>query len=90
MVHAVFSNLANSRTSQFQMSRKRVEYQNVKIVKSKFRREKSNKNKYKTDVVLKENQKKENTHVCYVTFKYLFILCIHACEHYNSFITKYI
>ena len=35
-----------------------MEYQNVKIVKSKFKSEKSNKNKHKSNVVLKETEKK--------------------------------
>ena len=37
-----FCNLANSRTSQFMFSKYLTEYQNVKIVKSKFKSEKSN------------------------------------------------
>ena len=36
-----------------------TEYQIVKIVRSKFKSEKSNKSKYKNNVVLKENKKKK-------------------------------
>ena len=36
-----------------------MEYQNVKIKKSKFKSEKSNK-KHKSNVVLKENEKKKD------------------------------
>ena len=35
-------------------------HQNVEIVKSKFKSEKSNKNKHKQIVVLKENKKKRD------------------------------
>ena len=35
-----------------------IEYQNIKKVKSKFKSEKSDKNKHKSNVVLKENEKK--------------------------------
>ena len=52
-----------------------MEYQNVKIVKSKFKSEKSNKNKHKSSVVLKENKKKRHENrddICYVIFKHLF------------------
>ena len=50
-----------------------IEYQNVKIVQSKFKSEKSNKNQQKSNLVLKENEKKrhENRHD-YMTCKYLF------------------
>ena len=50
-------NLVNGRTSQF-MFPKNLEYENVKRVKTKFKSEKSNKNKHKNNVVLKENKKK--------------------------------
>ena len=36
-----------------------IEYQNVEIVKSKFKNKKSNKNKHSNNVVLKENNKKK-------------------------------
>ena len=57
-----------------------IEYQNVKIVKSKFKSEKSNKNKHESNVVLKENKNRhENRHdVCYVIFKYLFTCFMHT------------
>ena len=58
-----------------------IEYQNVKIGKSKFKSEKSNKNKLQHNLVLKEKQKKRhlNIHdVCYVTFKYLFMYFMHT------------
>ena len=53
-----FCNLANSRTSQFMFSKYLIEYQNVKIVKSKFKSEKSNQKQTKA-TVLKENEKKK-------------------------------
>ena len=37
-----------------------MEYQNVKTVTSKFKSGKSNKDKYKSKVVLKENKKKKD------------------------------
>ena len=37
-----------------------MEYQNVKVVESKFKSEKSNKNKHKTNVDLYENKKKKS------------------------------
>ena len=37
----------------------KIEYQNVKIVKSEFKSEKSKKNKHKYNVLLKENKKKD-------------------------------
>ena len=40
-------NLANSRTSQFMFPKYLIEYQIVKLVKSKFKSKKSNKNKHK-------------------------------------------
>ena len=39
-----FSNLANSRTSQFMFPKYLIEYQNIKLVISKFKSKKSNKN----------------------------------------------
>ena len=71
-----------------------MEYQNVKTVKSKFKSEKSNKNKHESNVVLKENKKEEKRHlnrdVCYMTLNIcLLILRVHTCEHYNSFKIKY-
>ena len=36
-----------------------IEYQNIKKAKSKLKSEKSNKNKHKSNVVLKENEKKD-------------------------------
>ena len=55
-----FPNLANSRISQFMFPKYLMEYQNVKIVKSKFKSEKCDKNKHKRNVVLKENKKKRH------------------------------
>ena len=57
-----------------------MQYQNVKNVKSKFGSEKSNKNKHKSNEVLKENKKRhKNRHdVCYVIFKYLFTCFMHT------------
>ena len=49
-----FPNLANSRTSQ--LPKYLTEYQNVKVVKSKLKIEKSYKNKHKSNVILKENK----------------------------------
>ena len=46
-----FPNLAHGRTSQFMFPKYSLEYQNVKIVKSK--------NKHKSNVVLKEHGKKD-------------------------------
>ena len=65
----VFPNLANGRIPQ-----------NVKTVKSKFKCEKSTKNKYKRNAVLKESmEKKKNVHdVRYVTSKYLFTCFTHT------------
>ena len=40
----IFSNLANGRTSQLMFPKYLIEYQNVKIVKSKFKKEKCNEN----------------------------------------------
>ena len=57
-----FVNLPNNRTSQFMFPKCLIVYQNVKLVKSKFKSEKSNENKHKSNVVLKENEK--NRHVC--------------------------
>ena len=47
-----------------------------KIVKSKFKSERINKNKHQSNVVLKEINKKA---FVYMTFKYVFklIMCIH-------------
>ena len=53
-----FPNLAKSKSAQFMFSKYLIEYQTVKIVKSKFKCEKSNKNKHKSNVVLKETEKK--------------------------------
>ena len=53
-----FPNLVNGRTSQFMFPKYLIEYQYVKIVKSNFEREKSNKMKHKSNVGLKENKKK--------------------------------
>ena len=52
-----FPNLANSKTFQFKFCQYLIKHQYVKIVKSKFN-EKSNKNKHKINVVLKEIEKK--------------------------------
>ena len=50
-----------------------MEYQNVKIVKSIFKCEKSNKNK-RSNVTLKENKiKKDINDVCYMTFKFAYL-----------------
>ena len=56
-----------------------MEYQNVKIVKSKFKSEKSNKNKHKSNVFKKKREKKDSKSddVCYMTFKYLFTYFMH-------------
>ena len=53
-----FPNQANSVTSEFMFPKYLMEYQNVKIKKLKFKSEKSNK-KHKSNVVLKENEKKK-------------------------------
>ena len=45
-----FPNLANSRISQFMFPKYLIEHQNVKIVKSKFKNEKSN---HKSKVALR-------------------------------------
>ena len=37
-----------------------MEYQNIKIVKSKFKSEKSNKSNYKSNLILKETKHKRN------------------------------
>ena len=63
-----------------------TEYQNVKIVKSKFKSEKSNKNKHQCNLVLNEKKKKRERkkrnlnrrNVCYVTFNYLFTYFMHT------------
>ena len=55
-----FLNMANSRTFQFTFPKYLTEYPNVKIVKSKFKSEKSQKNKHKSNVVLKGNEKKRH------------------------------
>ena len=55
-----FLNSANSRTSQFMFPKYLIEHQNVKIVKSKYKSEKCDKDKYKSNVVLKENKKKRH------------------------------
>ena len=52
-----FPNLANSKASQFMFPKYLIDHQNVKIVKSKFSK-KSNKNKHKSNLVLKESEKK--------------------------------
>ena len=71
-----------------------IEYQIVKIKKSKFKSEESNKNKHKSDVVLKINNKKSiKIDMMSVTWPLnicLLILCVRTCEHCNSFIKKYI
>ena len=54
------SNLGNSITSQFMFPKYLMEYQNVKIVKSKFKTEKINKSKHKGNAVLKEDKKKRH------------------------------
>ena len=68
-----------------------IEYQNIKKAKSKLKSEKSNKNKHKSNVVLKENEKKDikidmsamwPLNIC------LLILRMRTCEHYNSFYNK--
>ena len=63
-----------NRTSQFMFPKDFIEYQNAKIVKSKFKNEKSKKKKHKNHVVLKENKKKDIKieSMCYVTFRYVF------------------
>ena len=63
-------NLANGRTFQF-VSKYLKDYQNLKLGKSKFKSEKSRRNKHKSNAVLKRNKKRhENRHdFCYVTFK---------------------
>ena len=48
--------LVKCRTSQFMFPKYLIEYRDVKIVKSKFRCEKSKKNKYKSNVVLNEKK----------------------------------
>ena len=59
-----------------------AEYQNVQIVKSKFKNEKSRKNKHKNNIVLmgKKKERHQNRHdFCYTTFKYLLIYFTHTC-----------
>ena len=46
------------RTSEFMFPKYLIEFQNVEIVKSKFKSEKSKKNKHKSNVVLKVNVKR--------------------------------
>ena len=48
-----FPNLANSKASQLMFPKHLIECQNKKIAKSKFKSEKSNKNKHKNNVVKK-------------------------------------
>ena len=54
-----FPKFTNSRASQSMLPKYFREYQNVKIVKSKFESEKSSKNKHKINLVLKESMKKD-------------------------------
>ena len=55
-----FPNLAITRTSQFMFPKYLIEYQNVKIVKSKVKSKKSNKSKHERNIVLKESRKKRH------------------------------
>ena len=48
-----------SRTSQFVFPKYLIKYQNVEKMKLKFKSEKSTKNKHKSSVVSKENEKKK-------------------------------
>ena len=75
----VFPNLTNSRTFQF-VSQMLNGVAKFKIVKSKFKSEKIHKNKHKSNVVLKETEKRyQNRHdVCYVTLKHLFTFFTHT------------
>ena len=60
-------------------------------MKSKYKSEKSNENKHKSNVVLKENEKKTLKDMMSVTRPLnicLRISCIRACEYFKSFITK--
>ena len=68
-----------------------TKYQNVKIVKSKFKSEESKKETQKQRSFLKKTRKKILRYTC-VTWPCLLILGIRTCEYslYNSFVTKYI
>ena len=67
-----------SKTSQFMFPNYLMDYQNVKIVKTKFKSEKSNKVKHKIIVVLTKKKRHYNIYdVCYMTFIYLFTYFMH-------------
>ena len=68
-----------SRTSEFMFPKYLIEFQNVEIVKSKFKSEKSKKNKHKSNVVLKVNVKKNI--VTWSLNTSLLILGIRTYEH---------
>ena len=55
-----FSKLANGKTCQLMFLKYLIEYQNAKVMKWKFKIEKSNKNKHNRNVASKENKKKRN------------------------------
>ena len=77
-----FPNQANSVTSQFMFPKYLMEYQNVKIKKSKFKSEKSNK-KHKSNVILKENEKKKDIKIDMVSVMWPLNICllgIRTCE----------
>ena len=54
-----FPNLVNGKTSKFMFPKYLIEYQNIKIVKSKSKMEKCKMNKHKSNTFLKENEKKD-------------------------------
>ena len=51
--------MTNGRTSQFMLPKYLIEYQDMKIVKSNTESEKSNKNKHKSNAVLKQTKIKQ-------------------------------